>query len=198
MSEIVGNALPDAAVVAWVSANVIPYEAELRRRLRRICSHEGEVDDLVQDVYYRLLKMESVAHDCTPKAFLMQMAKNIIVDRLRRDAIVHIDAVANLDELDVADSGPSPERVALARAELKWVLGLVAHLPDRCRQVFRARKIQGLSQNDTALSLGLSENVVEKETMRGLKLVSDMVSQVGMDEGSKRQAGARVARRRHV
>ncbi|MBW8883129.1 MAG: RNA polymerase sigma factor, partial [Asticcacaulis sp.] len=161
------TALPDQAVVAWVSANVIPYEAELRQRLRRICASTAEVDDLVQDVYCRLLKMETVAHVGEPRAFLMQIAKNIIIDRLRRDAIVHIYAVADLDELAVADSGPSPERVALARSELKWVLGMVAHLPERCRQVFRARKIQGLSQHDTALSLGVSENIVEKETIRG-------------------------------
>lgn len=192
------TALPDQAVVAWVSANVIPYEAELRQRLRRICGSTAEVDDLVQDVYCRLLKMETVAHVGEPRAFLMQIAKNIIIDRLRRDAIVHIYAVADLDELAVADSGPSPERVALARSELKWVLGMVAHLPERCRQVFRARKIQGLSQHDTALSLGVSENIVEKETIRGLKLISDMVSEVGIEQDAKRQAGARALRRRHV
>lgn len=192
------TALPDQAVVAWVSANVIPYEAELRQRLRRICASTAEVDDLVQDVYCRLLKMETVAHVGEPRAFLMQIAKNIIIDRLRRDAIVHIYAVADLDELAVADSGPSPERVALARSELKWVLGMVAHLPERCRQVFRARKIQGLSQHDTALSLGVSENIVEKETIRGLKLISDMVSEVGIEQDAKRQAGARALRRRHV
>jgi RNA polymerase sigma factor (sigma-70 family) len=192
------TALPDQAVVAWVSANVIPYEAELRQRLRRICASAAEVDDLVQDVYCRLLKMETVAHVGEPRAFLMQIAKNIIIDRLRRDAIVHIYAVADLDELAVADSGPSPERVALARSELKWVLGMVAHLPERCRQVFRARKIQGLSQHDTAITLGVSENIVEKETIRGLKLISDMVSEVGIEQGAKRQAGARAQRRRHV
>ena len=192
------TALPDQAVVAWVSANVIPYEAELRQRLRRICGSTAEVDDLVQDVYCRLLKMETVAHVGEPRAFLMQIAKNIIIDRLRRDAIVHIYAVADLDELAVADSGPSPERVALARSELKWVLGMVAHLPERCRQVFRARKIQGLSQHDTALSLGVSENIVEKETIRGLKLISDMVSEVGIEQDAKRQAGVRALRRRHV
>ena len=192
------TALPDQAVVAWVSANVIPYEAELRQRLRRICGNTAEVDDLVQDVYCRLLKMETVAHVGEPRAFLMQIAKNIIIDRLRRDAIVHIYAVADLDELAVADSGPSPERVALARSELKWVLGMVAHLPERCRQVFRARKIQGLSQHETALSLGVSENIVEKETIRGLKLISDMVSEVGIAQDAKRQAAARAQRRRHV
>jgi RNA polymerase sigma-70 factor (ECF subfamily) len=193
--------LPDPAIVAWVSANVIPFEAELRAKLRRRCADASEVDDLIQDVYYRILKSGSLDHVRDPKAFLMQTAKNILIDRVRRDAIVHIDAVANLDELDVADSAPSPERVALARAELKWVLGLVSKLPDRCKQVFRARKVYGLSQDETAASLGITENVVEKEMMRGLKLVSQMVAQVGVDGGAgpaKPAAGMRVLRKRNV
>jgi RNA polymerase sigma-70 factor (ECF subfamily) len=178
----------DPALVAWVSAHVIPFEAELRSRLRRVCANAAELDDLIQDVYFRILKMESVDHILEPRAFVMQTAKNIMVDRLRRDAIVQIEAMANLEELDVADSAPTPERVVGARAELAWALGLVAGLPERCRQVFRARKVHGLSQAETAESLGVTENVVEKETMRGMKLLSDMVAQVG--------AGGRPERRR--
>lgn len=193
--------LPDQDIVAWVSANVIPFEAELRAKLRRRCASPAEVDDLIQDVYYRILKSSSVAHVRDPKAFLMQTAKNILIDRMRHDAVVSIDAVANLEELDMPESAPSAERVALARAELKWVLGLVSNLPDRCRQVFRARKIYGLSQDETATSLGITENVVEKEMMRGLKLVSQMVAQVGMDgcaPPGKPVAGTRTLRKRNV
>jgi RNA polymerase sigma-70 factor (ECF subfamily) len=178
------NAPVDPDVVAWVSANVIPFEAELRAKLRRHCGSPAEVDDLIQDVYYRILKTEAVEHIREPKAFLMQTAKNILVDRFRRDAVVSIEAVANLEELDSVDSSPSTERVALARAELKWVLGLVANLPERCKQVFSARKIYGMSQNETAASLGISENIVEKEMMKGVKLVAEMIKSRGMTGGA--------------
>lgn len=193
--------LPDPDIVAWVSANVIPFEAELRAKLRRRCSSPSEVDDLIQDVYYRILKSDSVEHVRDPKAFLMQTAKNILIDRLRHDAVVHIEAVANLEELDLPESAPSAERVALARAELKWVLGLVSNLPDRCKRVFRARKIYGLSQDETAASLGITENVVEKEMSRGLKLVAQMVAEVGMDGcavAGKPVPGTRTLRKRNV
>jgi RNA polymerase sigma-70 factor (ECF subfamily) len=193
--------LPDPATIAWVSANAIPFEAEFRAKLRRRCESASEVDDLIQDVYYRILKMASLDHVLDAKAFLMQTAKNILIDRVRREAIVRIDAVADLDELHVADSAPSPERVAMARAELKWVMGLVANLPDRCKHVFRARKIYGFSQDETATRLGITENVVEKEMMRGLKLVSQMVAQVGVDgcaAAAQPGSGMRVLRKRNV
>jgi RNA polymerase sigma-70 factor (ECF subfamily) len=173
----------DSEIVAWVSSQVIPFEAELRQKLRRVCKDGNELDDLVQEIYYRLLRLPSVDHIRDPRGFLFQMARNIVVDQMRRRAIVSIDTMHNIDEIGVFDTSPSPERVALARAELKWVLGLIASLPGRCRQVFKLRKIYGLSQAETARSLGITENVVEKETLRGLTLISDMVTRVGVTDG---------------
>lgn len=167
-------------IVAWVSSQVIPFEAELRQKLRRVCKDGNELDDLVQEIYYRLLRLSSVDHIRDPRAFLFQMARNIVIDQVRRRAIVNIDTMQSLDELTLFDTTPSPERVALARAELKWVLGLIAGLPGRCRDVFRLRKIYGLSQAETAKNLGITENVVEKETLRGLNLISAMVARVSV------------------
>ena len=181
----------ESEIVAWVSSQVIPFEAELRQKLRRVCKDGNELDDLVQEIYYRLLRLPSVDHIREPRAFLFQMARNIVIDQVRRRAVVSIDTMHSLDELTLSDTTPSPERVALARAELKWVLGLIAGLPGRCRDVFRLRKIYGLSQAETAKSLGLTENVVEKETLRGLTMISDMVARVGVaDSDTPRQNAA--------
>jgi RNA polymerase sigma-70 factor (ECF subfamily) len=95
--------------------------------------------------------------------------------------VIDIEAYANLQELEVEDPAPTPEQVVMARAELRWLLGLVANLPERCGRVFSARKIYGLSQSETAESMGITENVVEKEMMKAWKMVSDMISRVGVD-----------------
>lgn len=190
----------DPVLLAWVSANVIPFEARLRSKLRGICGNACEVDDLIQELYCRLLKLDTIEHIREPQAFLMQMAKNIGIDHLRRAAVVQIDAYANLDDLELIDGGATPERSAMARSELKWVFGLIANLPDRCKQVFSARRIYGLSQHETADSLGITENIVEKETVRGLKLISEMVARVGLEEGGAAAPApsARLARQRKV
>lgn len=104
----------------------------------------------------------------------MQVAKNIMLDRFRRDSALRIDILASVDDLDMLGGSPSTERVAMARSELRWVLHLIDNLPRRCRQVYRARRIHGLSQLETAVSLGLSENVVEKEMMKGARLLAEM------------------------
>jgi RNA polymerase sigma-70 factor (ECF subfamily) len=181
----------DPEIVAWVSSHVVPFEADLRQKLRYICGSAHEVDDLVQDIYYRFLMMRSVDHIDDPRNYVFQMARNLVIDHLRRKRVVSIEAAQSLDELAVFDGAPSPERVAMARAELKWVLGLIAKLPERCRDVFQMRKVYGLSQAETAQQLGLSENVVEKETMRGMHIISDTVARVsvsGHHDARRRQA----------
>lgn len=182
----------DPEIVAWVSSHVVPFEADLRKKLRYICGTADEVDDLVQDIYYRFLKMRSVEHIDDPRNYVFQMARNLVIDHLRRKRVVNIEAVQSLDELAVFDGAPSPERVTMARAELKWVLGVIAKLPERCRDVFQMRKVYGLSQAETAQQLGLSENVVEKETMRGMHIISDTVARVSVSgdrDGARRQTG---------
>lgn len=172
----------DTEVVDWLTINFLPHEAELRRMLRRVCSGPAEIDDVVQETCYRILSMASLDGIRDPKPFVFRTAKNLVLDRIKRDAVVKIEAMANLEDLDIADSSPSTERIVFARSELKWVIGLVAQLPDRCKAVFRARRIHGLSQQETAESLGLTDGVVEHEMMKGMRLMSEMISRHGMSQ----------------
>src|SRR3546814_9735248 len=42
-----------AEIIAWVAGNVIPHEAALRARLRRMVVAGEEIDDIVQETYLR-------------------------------------------------------------------------------------------------------------------------------------------------
>lgn len=183
-------------IVTWVRFHVIPYEAEVRRWIQAVYYEKAEIDDIIQDIYFRILKLDSVAHITDPRAYLYQAARNAIAGRLRRKRIISIRTVQDLDELGVYDGAPSPERVAAARAELKWVLCLIANLPERCRQVMQLRKVYGLSQAEAATRLALTENIVEKETIKGVKLISEMAKRIGVSAPeSSTEAG--VERRGH-
>jgi RNA polymerase sigma factor (sigma-70 family) len=175
----------DTEVADWLTLNFLPHEAELRSMLRRVCSGPAEIDDVIQETCYRILSISSLDHIRDPKPFVFRTAKNIVLDRVRRDAVVSIETMANLEELEIADAAPSPERIVFARDELKWVIGLVSNLPDRCKAVFRARRIHGLSQNETAQTLGLTDSVVEHEMMRGMRLMSEMIARYGIHQEIK-------------
>lgn len=176
----------DTEAVDWLTIHFLPHEAELRAMLRRVCASPAEIDDVIQETCYRILSAGDLAHIRDPKPFVFRTAKNLVLDRIRRDAVVSIEAMANLEELDIADSAPSPDRVVFAREELKWVFGLIGKLPDRCKSVFRARRLHGMSQNETAQTLGLSDGVVEHEMMKGMRLMSEMISRHGMKPPQER------------
>lgn len=186
--------------IDWLTVHLLPFEAEFRRKLRRVCSGAADVDDVVQEVYCKVMQMDEVAHIQDPRGYFVQIAKNLITDRLRRDAVVNIEVMANLSDLDVADDMPGPERIVFGRAELLWVMGLIGKLPDRCREVFRARRIYGLSQKEAAESLGITEKAVEYESTRGMELISDMMKRKD-DHGTPPKAKPRkinLAGKAHV
>lgn len=187
-------------VVDWVTTHFLPFESRLRLMLKRVCASAAEVDDVVQEVYYKVLQLDGVAHIQEPQAFLVRTAKNVVTDRMRRDAIVSIEAMANLEELHVEDGAPSPERIALAREDLRWLSSLIERLPDRCKAVFQARRVYGLSQHETVASLNIPESAVEYETMRGSRLLSEMIAAEGGFEeyGAAPARAARMVVKKHA
>src|SRR3546814_4870038 len=51
-----------AEIIAWVAGNVIPHEAALRARLRRMVVAGEEIDDIVQETYLNIARLKSVEH----------------------------------------------------------------------------------------------------------------------------------------
>lgn len=169
------------ALLAFVGSQILPHEADLRHWLLRLGVKAHECDDIVQDVYCRLLRLERFDHIEDPRAYLFRCARNVLLEQVRRSKVVSIMTVQNLDELGVADLGPNPESAVSSRAELVRVLGLIEGLPERCRQVFELRKVHGLSQAETAKALRISENIVEKETAKGLNLILRHMADAGSE-----------------
>lgn len=168
-----------AEIVAWVGSNVLPHEADVRAWLRSRLSSPAAVDDVVQEAYCRIAALPSVAHISNGRAYFFRTAASIVVDQIRRSQVVHIDSVAELSTLGVADDDPSPERVVSARRDLARVKTLIEGLPERCRRIFEMRRIQGLPQREVAERMGVTENVVELQSIRGLRLILKALAQGG-------------------
>ena len=158
-------------IVAWVGAQLLPHEGDVRAWLRRAGASADDGDDIVQEAYCRLAALSSVAHIASGRAYFFQTARNIAAERVRRARIVRIDYATEIDALNILDGEPSPEQIVDSRRELARVQTLIEDLPERCREIFKLRRIHGLSQKDVADRLKVTENVVEAQTARGLKLI---------------------------
>lgn len=158
---------------------MLPHEGDVRAWLRGLSVSEHQIDDVVQEAYCRIAGLGSISHIVSGRAYLFSTARNVLLEQIRRSRIVRIDTVNEIDRLEVSDAQPSPERITSGRRELDRVRRLIEALPDRCRQVFELRRVHGLSQRETAARLGISENVVEAQTARGLKLVLKALAEPG-------------------
>jgi RNA polymerase sigma factor (sigma-70 family) len=158
-------------IVAWVGSNIVPHEADLRARLRRMSVSEQEIDDIIQDAYVNIARLDSVAHIRNGRAYFFTTAKMVFLSNIRRDRVVRIESMAEIEALALADDDPGPERLASSRQELEHVRSLIALLPDRCREIFEMRRVQGLPQREIAAQLGVAEHTVEAQSTRGLKLI---------------------------
>lgn len=163
--------IPRDSAVRWLAREILPHEADVRRWLNHSLATRGEADDVIQEAYCRLADVEAPERITSPRAYFFQTARSIVFEQMRRQRIVRFETMTEIDALNIEWDEPSPERIASGRKELERVLQIVNRLPDRCRRIFEMRRIMGLSQKEIALRLGVSENVVENEAARGLKVV---------------------------
>ena len=169
----------------WLSRHVLPCEPALRGWLIRRPNLPADVDDIVQETYAILAGLAEVDHIQNPRAYMFEVAKSVILQTVRRRRVVTFEALIETDGLEIPDLTPSPETIAADRQELGRLAALIAGLPVRCREAFTLRKVQGLSQREVALRMGVSENTVEKHIGKSIALLM-----AEMGRGGNRRAKA--------
>ena len=162
----------DEPLDTWFKREILAHEASLVRYLFRTWPHRQEVFDLRQDVYVRVYEAAAKARPQAPKSFLFATARHLMTDRVRRKRIVSIDAVGDLDALNVMVEDISPEQHISAHEELRRLAEAIDQLPPRCREVVWLRRVDELAQKDVAFRLGITQKVVEKHVMKGMKLLA--------------------------
>jgi len=156
----------------WFVREVLPLEAVLTRFLQRNWRNEAEINDLRQETYARVYEAAQRERPVLVKPFLFQVARNLIIDRLRKQSVVSLESVADFDWLNVSDDRPSSEAHVAARQELRLLQSALDELPPRCRQVVVLRKVEGLSQKEVAARMGVTIETVENQVAKGMRLLT--------------------------
>jgi RNA polymerase sigma factor (sigma-70 family) len=157
----------------WFQREILVYEGALVRFLSRKLSNPADVHDIRHDIYVRLLEAAERELPANPKAFLFSVARNILIDRARRNRIVAIDLLENMDTLNVLIEEATPERRETGRQQLQKLSLLIQRLPTRCREVVWMRRVEDLPQKVIARRLGIAEATVEKHLVRGIRMLTD-------------------------
>src|SRR5262249_18370909 len=133
----------------------------LKGQLARRLGSEDLADEVLQEAYLRLQRMEvpSVKH---PKTYLFRVALNIAADRRRSEnrrlarSEVEMLLRVELDELD-------PERIVQARATVRQLIEALNELPPRRRAIVIAARVEGRPYAEVAARFGISTRYLERE-----------------------------------
>ena len=123
-------------------------------------------EDLTATVFERALaKLASVREPDRVRAWLFTIARNVVTDERRR----HRPA-ADLESADLLEHLwiESPEREALDRDEWRRLVGYLAELDDRDREILGLRFAAGLSNREVGEIVRLSEAHVAQITHRAV------------------------------
>lgn len=139
-----------------------------RRRLR----DDSDVEDMVQDVFARIVTRDSVEPIKNLGGYVLKIASSVIADRARRRAVRLADAHVPFDPDFHAGEEIDPERVLGGKEDLNAAVAALLSLPERTRTVFVLRRLEGYSYRDIAAHLGISVSAVEKHLVRALQHLS--------------------------
>jgi RNA polymerase sigma-70 factor (ECF subfamily) len=160
----------------WFRREILPLEGELRAYIRRLTGDPASAEDLLHDVFARIIAADSWREVDSPAGFAIRTARNVVYDQLRRQKVVAIDFVADVGALGLADDAADPETALVARDELKRLRAIVEALPTQQRRVFTLRKVYGLAPAEIAERLGLSVSTVEKHLVKAVRACAEALT----------------------
>ena len=146
----------------WLSHVYQTHQTTLLSWFKHKLQHHHQSEDLSQEVFYRALKSNYCFTSIKePQAWLMGIAKHVIIDHWRRQHIerLYLEALAHLPE----EFYPSAEHEVCIRETLYQVHVMLEKLPQRTAQVFLLSQLDGLTYYASAEKLDISEATVKRD-----------------------------------
>jgi RNA polymerase sigma-70 factor (ECF subfamily) len=161
----VGDRAATEELMAVLRPPVLRY---CRARLATGAGDATSAEDMAQDTLIALLKaLPSFDHDAGPLlAFAFTIARNKIIDTVRRSRISRIDLTAAVP--DSMETDEAPEELTMRAEQAAMVQRLLGRLPERHREILRLRLIEGRSAVETAALLGSTPGSVRVTQHRAL------------------------------
>jgi RNA polymerase sigma factor (sigma-70 family) len=144
------------------------HYGELRRYIQFRFARAGEADDIVQDAFQNILKLDSIENIENPRAYLYQAAKNIALNRIRQrqsqqGVFVELDDQLSTDVELIHQ--------IIADSDAKRVKRAIESLSEKDRTTFLMNRVQGKGYKDISEELGISVSAVEKRMMKVLVIL---------------------------
>lgn len=171
------------AISRWFVREVLPLEPLLKSYLRRNWKNRSDLNDLRQEVYVRIFDAARHQLPENAKRFLLIIARNLLIDRVRHEQVIPMEAVGDFEALELASDAAGPDRVAVARGEVRRLQAALARLSPRARQAVILTYVEDLRASEIAARMGVSRSTVSTHLAQGLRALMAMLLDDPADEG---------------
>jgi RNA polymerase sigma factor (sigma-70 family) len=133
----------------------------LTSRLRSV--HEAK--EVAQEAYVRLLQLQDTGTPSLLRAYLFKTATNLAIDRLRHRRVQHQAAEQQESFENLTATGndlDDPAKQFIEREQSTLLLGYLQELPIKCQEVFDLHRLEGISQQEVSVRVGVSERMVRR------------------------------------
>lgn len=149
------------------------YASKIYRLARHMLRNDQDAEDVLQDTFLKAYsRIDQFQGNSKFYTWLVRIAVNEALMRKRRKDSKNLSLDADQDgerqpaSASVQSDGETPEQ-SYGRTELRGILGrAIDTLSDTYRSVFLLRDVEGLSTQETAEALELSESAVKSRLLR--------------------------------
>lgn len=133
-----------------------------------------EAEEIVQDVLLKLWQNRGkIDISGFLEGYLFKMTKNLLLNRIRTKSRKGIYT----EELQFDIAGSMRTDQSLLLEDMQIFLAKAIHgMPSKRQVIFKMSRIEGLSNKQIALKLGLSEKTVENQIGRAIKYLRSYMS----------------------
>ncbi len=151
------------------------YRCELVNFATARLGNRQESEDLVQDVFLKMMTFEGLVCEATVKAFAFTIAANKIKDRLRRRIFRHQMEEGKRYEMELQHTDAA--RMAEYHDVLRVVNGSIDRLTPACAKVYRMSFFDGMTAGEIAEELQVSKRTIESQLFQSRKQMRGMMKQ---------------------
>lgn len=154
----------------WAYADLLP---SIYRQT--FCKHSAY--DILHDALVRFALSTNSNRQQNPHAYLRTITHHLVIDGFKQQSrfssfsdgySVDAENNQNVLDLDSLDCSPSAEHLFDIKQRLIIVQSIMDKLPAKCKQVFWLYRIELMSQDEIAITMNISKNMVQRHMMRAM------------------------------
>lgn len=153
---------------------MLKYYEEIAYYLQKLTRDKDVAKDLTQDTYVKAIEIVNKSDITLQKAYLYKIARNLVIDKARKDKRTPQTPFDEKEEYTVCES-ELPEAILHQEARQNTFKRCIENLPTQMQKAFVLHFYEGFSRKEIAEIMGISVGAAEKNITRAIEKIKEAI-----------------------